>query len=72
MAQKMKAKSISIPAISSGIFGFPKDLCASILFDAAIEFADKYPESCLNNICYTNFDMPTVQYFLKEAQKRYS
>ena len=28
-----KLESISFPAISSGIFGFPKDLCAKIFFD---------------------------------------
>jgi O-acetyl-ADP-ribose deacetylase (regulator of RNase III) len=30
--------SISIPAISSGIFGFPKERCADILLDEAIKF----------------------------------
>src|SRR5918993_4848365 len=30
--------SISIPAISSGIFGFPKDRCADILLDESIKF----------------------------------
>ena len=29
---------ISIPAISSGIFGFPKDRCADILLDETIKF----------------------------------
>jgi O-acetyl-ADP-ribose deacetylase (regulator of RNase III) len=30
--------SISIPAISSGIFGFPKERCADILLDETIKF----------------------------------
>jgi O-acetyl-ADP-ribose deacetylase (regulator of RNase III) len=29
----MELASISLPAISSGIFGFPKERCAEILFD---------------------------------------
>ena len=31
LASDRKFKSISMPAISSGIFGFPKDRCAKIL-----------------------------------------
>ncbi|HEU5119546.1 MAG TPA: macro domain-containing protein [Candidatus Nitrosocosmicus sp.] len=34
-------KSISIPAISSGIFGFPKDRCARILVNETIAFLKK-------------------------------
>jgi len=34
-ADKLGCTSIAIPAISSGIFGFPKDKCAQILFEMA-------------------------------------
>ena len=34
-------KSISIPAISSGIFGFPKDRCAKILVNETFTFLEK-------------------------------
>jgi O-acetyl-ADP-ribose deacetylase (regulator of RNase III) len=38
LASKKGYTSISIPAISSGIFGFPKDRCADILLDESIKF----------------------------------
>jgi O-acetyl-ADP-ribose deacetylase len=38
LASDNSYKSISIPAISSGIFGFPKDRCANILLDESITF----------------------------------
>ena len=38
LASDNNYKSISIPAISSGIFGFPKDRCANILLDECIKF----------------------------------
>ena len=41
LAQANGFKSISIPAISSGIFGFPKDRCAKILVNESIRFIKK-------------------------------
>lgn len=38
LAQQNGFKSISIPAISTGIFGFPKDKCAKILVEESIKF----------------------------------
>src|SRR5215208_6102770 len=38
LASDNSYKSISIPAISSVIFGFPKDRCANILLDESIKF----------------------------------
>lgn len=31
MAKQLGIKKVSLPAISSGIYGFPKDLCAKIM-----------------------------------------
>jgi O-acetyl-ADP-ribose deacetylase (regulator of RNase III) len=38
LADKNKIKSISFPAISAGIFGFPIDRCAEIMLKTAIEY----------------------------------
>ena len=38
LAQQNGFKSISIPAISTGIFGFPKDKCAKIMVEESISF----------------------------------
>lgn len=58
-----KINSISFPAISSGIFGFPKDKCAMIMIETAYEFIDKN-EGKIKEIRLTNFDKITVDYFV--------
>lgn len=39
-ASEKSCHSIAFPAISTGIFGFPKDRCASIMLKTAIEFLE--------------------------------
>ena len=62
-------KSISIPAISSGIFGFPKDRCAQILFQNCIAWAILDP-GCVKRIRFCNFDRLTTAIFKNELMKR--
>lgn len=63
MAHNRSLRSIAIPAISSGIFGFPKNLCARILIKTALTFYKHYPETSLHEIRFTNFDQKTVDIF---------
>jgi len=63
--------SISIPAISSGIFGFPKERCAQVLFDTVIDFYKENEKSTLKEVRFTNFDSKTVQIFADEFKKRF-
>ena len=58
-------KSIAIPAISTGAFGFPKTKCADIMIHVAFEFLQKNPDSNLKTISLTNFDSLTVNVFKK-------
>ena len=64
-------ESISIPAISSGIFGFPKDRCAKILVNEATSFLKNLENSPtgikLIEFCILGKD--TLQAFQYEFEK---
>jgi O-acetyl-ADP-ribose deacetylase (regulator of RNase III) len=64
-ANKINCKSVAIPAISSGIFGFPKPLCAETFFKAIEDyFVDQTPsEAVLQEVHLTNFDWETTEIF---------
>jgi len=38
LADEKNLKSIAFPAISTGVYKFPKDRCAKIMFDAIVEY----------------------------------
>jgi O-acetyl-ADP-ribose deacetylase len=44
-ATENSLKSIAFPAISTGIFGFPKDRCAAIMLESAREFLEQQTTS---------------------------
>eukprot|EP00759_Apiculatamorpha_spiralis_P043919 PhF_6_TR41066/c0_g1_i2/m.62209 len=67
-AESNGMQSISVPAISSGLFKFPKDLCAHILIGHAQEFL--LTSQHLNCVRMVNFDEETVQYFEREIRMR--
>lgn len=62
-------RSISFPAISSGIFGFPKDRCASIIVKTIVDFLKGEEETSLNEIRITIIDRETLVFFEKEFDK---
>lgn len=70
-AHDLGFSSIALPAISAGIFGFPKERCASILLDTAREFCEKHPDSSLREIRFVLFDEPTFQAFVEAFDSRW-
>jgi O-acetyl-ADP-ribose deacetylase (regulator of RNase III) len=69
LASQKGLKSISIPAISSGIFGFPKDRCADILTGEAVHFIRENRDSSLEIVEFCIYDDTTLAYFKKEFDK---
>lgn len=68
LAELYNLVSISLPAISSGIFGFPKDRCAEILLKTCIEFLNQQ-DITLKTIVMCNRDKGTYDLFINEAKK---
>ncbi len=64
-------ESLSMPAISSGIFGFPKDKCAEILFSTVLRFFENNPESNLRKVRFCNIDQETCSHFTREFDGRF-
>src|SRR5215217_5692020 len=61
LASRKGYTSISIPAISSGIFGFPKDRCADILLEESINFlTNKKNNTTLQRVEFCIIDDETL------------
>ncbi len=69
LATQKEFKSISIPAISSGIFGFPKDRCAKILINETIKYLSQRENSIINIVEFCLLDNDTINEFQKEFDK---
>jgi O-acetyl-ADP-ribose deacetylase (regulator of RNase III) len=70
-ARERGYSSIAIPAVSTGIFGFPKERGAQVIFQAIGDFADLHPESPLREIRVTILDDPTLEAFQREFTQRW-
>ena len=70
LAAKHHLATVSVPAISSGIFGFPKALCAQIIIDAVRALFRDHPNSSIREVNLVSIERSTTDVFVCEAQKR--
>jgi O-acetyl-ADP-ribose deacetylase (regulator of RNase III) len=61
--------SISVPAISAGIFGFPKDRCAKILVGGAAAFLREHRDAPLRLVEFCIVDEEAFALFKKEIER---
>jgi O-acetyl-ADP-ribose deacetylase (regulator of RNase III) len=59
LAEKLNLNSIAFPAISTGIFGFPKDRAAGLFMKAIKTYCSKNPSSIIKLVRIILFDEPT-------------
>lgn len=71
LADKHDLRSVSLPAISSGIFGFPKDQCAEVMLNAIeAHLAEHSGTTTLREIRLCNIDNETTRIFRDEVDRR--
>jgi O-acetyl-ADP-ribose deacetylase (regulator of RNase III) len=68
LAETHHLHSISIPGISSGIFGGPKDVCARVIVQTSLNYLTENPTSSLQEIRFCNIDEPTAAAFVEAAR----
>ena len=66
-AEEVGARSVALPAISAGIFGFPVDRAAEIAVGSARAFADR--ATVVERIVFCLFDERTLEVFRTEVEK---
>ena len=70
IANEKGLASITFPAISTGIFGFPKDRCARIMLSSVVESLKKEGTS-LKEVVFCLWGEETMQVFQNEAEEMF-
>ncbi len=65
VADRLALSSIAFPAISTGIFGFPKKRAADVILGSIQDYFAETAESHLKQVRVTLFDQPTIKAFLE-------
>jgi O-acetyl-ADP-ribose deacetylase (regulator of RNase III) len=68
-ASRLKLKSIAFPAISTGIFGFPRDRAARVILSAVRDWNTRNPQSGIATVRMVLFDALAMRDFLTAAQE---
>ncbi len=67
VATQLGLKSVALPAISTGIFGYPKEEGTKVILDEVLKFL-KERETTLEEVRLTNIDEETSNLFLKHIK----
>ncbi|HHE70800.1 MAG TPA: macro domain-containing protein [Chloroflexi bacterium] len=69
LADAHNVRSISLPAISSGIFGFPKPQAVRVIWRSMLDYFLEHPDSSITDVRFCNIDLETAELFRAEAER---
>src|SRR3990172_3350102 len=70
-AASLELTSLGLPAISTGIFGFPKARAAPLILEAVHGYLTANPTSSLKRVELFVFDRPTLEVFQEAFARRF-
>jgi O-acetyl-ADP-ribose deacetylase len=70
LAEAKQLASIGLPALSAGIYGFPKDRCAALMLGALLEHLNQNPDTTLRDIRFVLMDEGAIAAFEEEWRER--
>lgn len=65
LADELKLESLALPAISTGIFGFPKKRAARIIVQAIQHYFKNNNDSSMELVKLVLYDQPTLDVFIE-------
>jgi O-acetyl-ADP-ribose deacetylase (regulator of RNase III) len=71
LADQLELTSLALPAISTGIFGFPKQRAARVILSALLSYFTANPTSGLHLVRLVLIDRPTVDAFTQAWDKQF-
>ena len=71
LAAQHNIRSISLPAISAGIFGFPKSLCAQVILSTVRDFLAQHPQASVREVNLVLLDQPMADTFSEKARRQW-
>ncbi len=69
LADENDLNTISFPAVSSGIFGFPKDKCAQVMLESVRNYLKKASDTKLKKIIFCIIDQLSINIFKEIFEK---
>jgi O-acetyl-ADP-ribose deacetylase (regulator of RNase III) len=63
-AEELELGSIAFPAISTGIFGFPKERASRVIYQAIHDYFESHPDSGIKDARLVLYDQPTADIFV--------
>lgn len=69
-AARLGARSLALPAISTGIFGYPKDEGTAVIVDEVWTWLEGHPDGAIHELRLTAFDEPTAGLFARAVAAR--
>ena len=63
LAEEKGCRSIAFPAISTGVYHFPKKEAAEIAVKAVKDYLSAHSETCIEEIFFVNFDAENYQFY---------